>query len=216
MQLLDFHGTIFDADGTILDSMHIWRELGARYLCTLGIQPEDNLAEILYIMSLEQGCEYLKSHYGIHSALDEIKRGVLQIMESFYVHEVELKAGVKSFLASLKRKNIPMVIATSGDRNLLNAALSRNGIAKYFDAIFTCSELGTDKHDVKIFMACAAFMCLTPENIAVFEDAYFALRTAKNAGFITIGVEDESNLHDTKRIIAISDYYIENFESEVI
>ena len=34
-------GAIFDIDGTLLDSMPIWENAGARYLATLGIKAKD-------------------------------------------------------------------------------------------------------------------------------------------------------------------------------
>ena len=202
-------GAIFDADGTLLDSMHIWHELGARYLRSLHVEPEEDLARILYPMSLEQSSLYLQQHYNLKLSCEEIQAGFLEIIEGFYRNEVRLKLGVKDLLESLKRKNIPMVIATSGDRDLLQAALTRNGINEHFSEIFTCTELATNKHEPKIFLACADFLGLKPEVVAVFEDALFAIRTAKSAGFITIGVEDESNLYERDEIIHIADYYLE-------
>ncbi len=204
-------GAIFDADGTLLNSMHIWQELGTRYLESIHIQPEERLSRILYPMSLEQGCAYLKKHYGLKHSHDGIMRGILGIIEEFYRHEVMLKTGVKVLLEGMKDRNIPMVIATSGDRNLLMSALERNNIASCFAAVFTCSELGTTKHEAKIFLECAEFMGLQPENIGVFEDALFAIETAKRAGFITFGVEDASAVHDRERIREVSDYYITDF-----
>ena len=200
-------GIIFDADGTLLDSMYIWHELGGRYLRSIDVEPERDLAKILYPLSLEEGCEYLQKRYALEKTLPEIREGIVRIIQDFYIDEVELKDGVKNFLDSMRQKNIPMVIATSGDRTLLNAALERNGIDDYFSAIFTCSELNTTKNEKKIFMECAKFLGLNPCNIAVFEDSLFALKTAKAAGFITFGVEDDSNKDDREEIIKIADYY---------
>ena len=210
-----FNGAIFDADGTLLNSMHIWKELGQRFLKGLNIEPEKNLWKILYPMSLEQSSEYLLKKYKLNFSVDEIQEGILKIIEEFYVNEVKLKAGVKNFLEALKLKNIPMVIATSGDRNLLKAALKRNGIEDYFEEIFTCSELNTTKHASKIFIACSEFLKLEPKDIAVFEDSLFAIRTAKEAGFLTVGVEDDSNIFQREEIIYSSDYYIKTFEGEI-
>ena len=53
---------VFDLDGVLLDSMGIWNDLGARYLRSLGVTPEEGLNEILFSMSMEQGAEYL---YGL-------------------------------------------------------------------------------------------------------------------------------------------------------
>lgn len=206
-------GAIFDADGTIIDSMGMWRSLGRRYLGSLGIDADEGLDSALYIMSLEQGCDYIREHYLHDKTAGEIREGIINIIRDFYFYEVELKPGVRDFLEDLRRRNIPSVIATLGDRELLEAALARNDIAGYFEAIFTCSELGTDKHDAKIFMACAEYLGLEAHEAAVFEDSLYALRTAHEAGFITVGVRDSSNLHDTKSIKAISDYYIEEWRT---
>lgn len=206
-----FRGAVFDADGTLLDSMHVWRNLGELYLRKRGITPEKGLSAKLWPMSYEQGCEYIRRHYALKESVREIQAGISGMIEGFYRNEAPLKSGVREFLETLGRKNIHMVIATSGDRELLNAALIRNGIAGYFDAVFTCSELDTDKHQAKIFMACAESLGLMPENIAVFEDSLFAIETAKSAGFRTVGVYDASSIHDRQRIMDTADCYINDW-----
>lgn len=190
---VNFRGAIFDADGTLLDSMHVWRNLGELYLKRRHIEPEEGLSTKLWPLSYEQGCEYLRSHYGLHESVSEIQREISAMIEDFYRNEAELKPGVREFLRVLAERNIPMVIATAGDKDLLNAALIRNGIAEYFCGVFTCSELGTDKHNPKIFLACADFLRLSPSEVAVFEDSSFAIRTAEEAGFITFMIEDGCN-----------------------
>lgn len=196
---------IFDADGTLLDSMHIWDELGARFLRSINLTPENGLSEILYDMSLEQGCRYLQAHYKINRSLKQIRESILAIIEDFYVDEVKLKPGVKNFI---ERVNLPSVIATSGDKDLLTAALVRNGIDKYFANIFTCSELKTDKNEPKIFLECSKFLGIRPENIILFEDSLFAMKTAKEAGFIIAGVKDDSSKKYEAEIMDLSDYYV--------
>ena len=205
---MSINGAIFDADGTLLNSMHVWRNLGERYLISLGIIPEKGLSGKLWPLSYDEGCEYLMKNYDLKRSVSEIQRGISRMIDKFYAEEAELKPGVRDFLDELRRKNIPMVIATSGDRNLLSSALVRNDIADYFASVFTCSELNTDKRHAKIFTACAEFLKLKPENIAVFEDSLFAIEAAKSAGFITFGVEDASSINDKERIIETANYYI--------
>ena len=206
-----FKGAIFDADGTLLDSMQVWRNLGELYLRKLGITPEKGLSARIWPLSYEQGCEYIRKHYALNESVGEIQEGISRLIEGFYRDEAALKPGVREFLEILGRKNIHMVIATSGDRELLNAALIRNGIAGFFDAVFTCTDLNTDKRRPKIFMACAEALGLLPESIAVFEDSLFAIETAKNAGFMTIGVYDVSSIHVRQSIIDTADYYIDDW-----
>ena len=205
---ISFRGAVFDADGTLLNSMHIWRDCGEYYLRGLGLTTEEGLSAKLWPLSFEQGCAYLKEHYGLKDSVDGIKDGITRMIESFYRNEAALKPGVREFLDVLRNRNIPMVIATSGDRELLTAALERNNVAEYFSRIFTCTELHTDKRHPFIFTACAEFLGLVPESVAVFEDALFALDAAKNAGFMTFGVEDKYSANDRERIIRTADYYI--------
>ena len=208
-------GAIFDADGVLIDSMPIWDDLGARYLRGLGVVPEEGLSVELFRLSIEQGCEYMRKHYGLAQSADEIRAGLLGIVGGFYRHEVRLKPGVSEFLAAMKARGVPMVIATAGDRELLTSALERNGIAGYFAGIFTCTELHTTKHDPDIYMACAEFLGLEPSDVGVFEDSLSAVEAAKRAGFMTFGVEDDASRNDRERIRSAADYYIESFRGGI-
>ena len=54
---------IFDMDGTLLDSMPIWKGLGASMLRQLGIEPAPELEEKLKTLSLRDGVAYCKDYY---------------------------------------------------------------------------------------------------------------------------------------------------------
>lgn len=209
---INFKGAIFDADGTLLDSMSIWPSLGEKFLRKINVEPEKNLSEILAPMSLKESTYYLRNKYSLDMRPPEIFDEIMSLIKDFYEDEVGLKKGVKKYLEFLSQKNIPMVIASSGDFELLNRALFRNDIGKYFKKIFTCVELGMTKRSSEIFTLCSDFLKLEPKETAVFEDSLFALKAAKEADFITFGVEDDSNINEREEIIKISDFYIKNFE----
>lgn len=207
-------GIVFDADGTLLDSMFIWDELGERYLSSLGIKAKNGLGETLFPMTLKESSVYLKNEYSLSKTPLEIEEGILEILEDFYLNEVKLKNNAAQFLEKLSQKNIPMVIATSSDEKLLLGALERLGVEKYFKAILTCSELNTSKKEPFIYLEGAKILGTRAEETAVFEDVLFALETAKKAGFICVGVEDMSSIRDREKIIATADYYIKDFTGE--
>ena len=199
-------GAIFDVDGTLLESMEIWETAASLYLRKLGICPQAELSRILYAMSMEEGAKYLIQTY--HLLYDEatIIDGIYQVIADFYQYEVRTKKGVKEFLLSLSSKQIPMVIATSGNRELVEVALKRLGIRSYFQEIFTCSDLQTTKAEPTIYTEAAAFLSLNPKETMVFEDALFALETAYLAGFPTTRVYDKFSIGKTYAPIEIEDF----------
>ena len=109
---INFQGAIFDADGTLLDSMHVWRNLGELYLLSRSITPEKGLSSRLWPMSYSQGCAYIREHYGLHESVSEIQEGISRMISDFYRNEAELKPGVREFLDILRRRDIHMVIAS--------------------------------------------------------------------------------------------------------
>lgn len=76
--------SIFDVDGTILDSMEVWNTLASQYVQSLGMVPEKNLDEIVSDMSLEQSAIYLKNHYKINKQEERIISEILNFISDFY------------------------------------------------------------------------------------------------------------------------------------
>ena len=105
-----------------------------------------------------------------------------------------------------------MCIVTATPLKLAKAALERNEIKKYFSFVISCDEVGLGKNKPDIFLLAANRLNAEPFEIAVYEDADFALITAKEAGFYTIGVYDDYFKNERKDIELISDIYIESFK----
>lgn len=188
-------GAIFDFDGTLMDSMGIWSDIGNRYLNRLGLQGEAGLEEKLYVMGLEEGAAYIKEHFQLSQSTEEVVAGVKQIIFHCYSEEVQPKPGVMKFLRELKRNSIPMAIATAGDRVLVEAALRRLGLFGTFflsERIVTCAEAGASKDLPIIYHMARASMGTQLRETWVFEDAFHGANTAKQAGYPVAGVFDES------------------------
>lgn len=205
-------GAIFDIDGVLLDSMGIWDDLGARYLQSIGIIPEEGLNKILFSMSMEQGADYLNEHYSLNKQTDEIVKGLGSMLETFYFDEVPGKPGSKELLEYLKEQNIKMAAATSSPREHVEKALSRNGLIGFIDRIFTTGEVGVSKHSSDIYNLAADFLGTKPEETLVFEDSLYALKTAKNAGYVSIGVYDSKGESDQTGLKNTADIYLKDLK----
>lgn len=206
-------GVIFDLDGTILDSMPIWDNAGELFLNSMGIQAEPGLGKTMFCMSMVEGAEFLKARYGLNMEVNSIMDGINHIIEDFYFYQVQLKVDADQFLKGLKEAGIKMVVATSSDMQVTERALERLSVLQYFDCIFTCTEIGEGKSQPDIYQAAAKYLGTLPEHTWVFEDALYAIQTAKNAGFHTVGVYDKSSEVHTEEIQSISDLYFTKLEN---
>ena len=203
-------GVIFDLDGTLLDSMFIWDTIGEDYLRSLGKEPKENLKETFESFSLEQAAQYYIDNYGVTLSVEAIVNEVNSMVESYYKDSVALKPGVEVLLKNLKNSGVKMCIATVTDKHLVNAALERLGVQEYFSEIFTCASVGHSKEEPHIYREALKHLGTNKNETAVFEDALYALKTAKEDGFITVGVFD---VHEEKQeeLKTTADYYIANY-----
>lgn len=200
-------GAIFDVDGTLLDSMGIWKDVGVRYLNSIGVEAEPDLGTILFTMSIQEGAQYVKEHYHLSQETDEIEQNVLDIISDYYKETAPLKSGAVELLEKLRNSNIPMTIASSNNKKEIEMAFERLEIAKYFDRIFTCEEAGAGKTKPDIYLQAAEYLGSRPEETLVFEDVIHAVRTAKKAGFQVVGIYDEASKDDQEEIQREADCY---------
>ena len=203
---------IFDFDGTLFDSMYIWDNVADTYLRSLGKTPTSTLREDVRALSLYQSACYFKKEYDLSLSTNEIVTGVNQIIERYYLYEVLPKAGVVEFLEQLKNSGVTMCIATATDRYLIESALKRCKMEHYFDAIFTCGEVGHGKDEPVIFRKAMESFDADLVETLVFEDALHAVCTAKADEFTVIAVADDSEMRQSE-IYKLSDFYIESFEN---
>ncbi len=186
-------GAIFDMDGTLLDAMPVWEHACERYLKKQGIDADEGLSDTLFTLSMYEGAAYVKKAYGMETSIEEIVDGVNALVVDAYRNEVLPKEGVREFLEQLKNVGVPMVVATSTDRPMAEAALTRTGLISYFTKIFTCTEIGVGKSKPDIYHAAARCIGSKPEDTWVFEDALYAAQTAAAAGYRTVGIYDATS-----------------------
>lgn len=203
-------GVIFDFDGTLFDSMFIWDIAGETYLRSIGKEPEENLKSMLKPMSLYQSAAYIRERYSIPMSTEDIMDGINRTVEGFYFHTVEPKPGVIAFLEELDRKGVHMCIATATDRYQVEAALVRCGMKHFFSEIFTCTEVGSGKDRPMIFRRAMEHLGTDRSNTVIVEDAWHAIRTAKEDGFLVAAVYD-SHESMQSNIREITDIYLTDF-----
>ncbi len=197
---------IFDMDGTLLNSMNVWKEFRHRVVKKLNIKTvPQNLFDILKDMSIEESAQYFADLAG-----NKTKREVLdiyyEILKDYYANEAELKPNVKEFLQTLYDKNILMCVATETDMIFAKAALERTDVLRYFDFCICAKEVGKGKKYPDIFLEAQKRLGLDKDDVVIFEDSYYAAKTAKDAGFTVYAIHDDYHMN-AQEIMDISDKY---------
>lgn len=207
-------GVIFDIDGTLLDSMPLWNNLGERYLQKLGFTEEETegLSQRISTMPFAEGIHYIKKEYSLDIAEERIREQLQEMIAGAYRDEIALKAGAKEYLQFLKERGIPCILTTTGDASLATAALKRLKVWEEFQGLLLCEDFKTSKREAKIYQLAMERLSLSrPEEVLVCEDVLHAVKSAKQAGFQVCGILDEANREDWAMIQEVADFTVKDF-----
>lgn len=203
---------IFDLDGTLVDSMWMWKEIDVEFLGRYGYDCPDDLQREIEGMSFTETAGYFKERFELSMTSDEIKEIWIQMSIEKYRSEVPLKTGVERFLGYLKSMNIRTGIATSNSRDMVEAVLDSLKVDRLFDRVTTACEVASGKPSPDIYLKVAADLCVEPGECLVFEDIPAGILAGKRAGMRVCAVEDESSLDLTSEKKELADYYIKDYE----
>ncbi len=203
---------LFDMDGTLLDSMGMWHHLEIEFLQDIGVDTDAvDYAELL-TLGLDQTLDYVKKNFGISADAREIEGFVEKRMGAFYGNEVQVLPGVVKVLEVLKQKGIPMGVGTATNEDHAHLALHFTGLMKYFDFVYSTSTDGYAKDNPAFFKKAAERFPADLKDIVLFDDAYYAVKTAKEVGYYVVGVKDKGYKQDLDVIREIADEIVLSFE----
>lgn len=202
---------LFDMDGTLLDSMHIWKEIDIAFLGRFGLELPKNFQNEIEGMSFTETAQYVKKQYHIPLSVEEIINTWNEMAFQKYANEIFFKEGAFEFVKQLKQKGIRTAICTSNSRELVNAVEAHLGFGAYFDTIVTSCEVGAGKPAPDVYLEAARRVGIEPKACMVFEDIVPGLMAGKNAGMKLCAVEDTFSIDQREEKKKLADYYIENY-----
>jgi HAD superfamily hydrolase (TIGR01509 family) len=212
MNIKNFKGVIFDLDGTLFDSMGIWKEVDIAFFKNHGMRMPSDYQDKIKDMHFKTMAIYTKERFRLPMSIDEIMDEWCGLCYDKYAKEVPLKKGVREFLELLKENGIRIAFATANTTELSEVCLKSNDIFDYFDAHAYLHETETDKSDPEVYFLAAERLGLSPDDCIVFEDLLAGIKGAVKGGFTVCGVYDRHSRKDADRIRKIADYYINSFE----
>lgn len=209
--LNNIDAVIFDLDGTLVDSMWMWKEIDVEYLSKFGIEVPSDLQQAVEGMSFSETAQYFKDRFNLPDPVDVIKVEWNKMAWDKYGNEVPLKKGVIEFLEELRSRGIKTGIATSNSRELVNHVLKSLNITEYFDSVRTSCEAKKGKPAPDIYLLVADDLQVDPKNCLVFEDLALGVMAGKSAGMSVCAVFDPYSEDDKDRKRELADYYIDTY-----
>ena len=202
---------IFDLDGTLVDSMWMWKAIDIEYLARFGIEIPEGLQKAIEGKSFSETAEYFKEHFQLPDPLEKIKEDWNRMAWDKYANQVPLKEGVAEYLEYLRENKIKMGIATSNSRELVDLVTKTLNVHSYFSSIRTSCEVEKGKPAPDIYLLVAKDLEVAPEECLVYEDVIHGIIGGKSANMKVCAVEDEFSAAERAKKQELADYYIENY-----
>ena len=209
--LKDIEAILFDLDGSLVDSMWMWREIDIEYLGKFGIPLPEQLQSDIEGMSFTETAVYFKERFHLPDSVEQIMDDWNQMAWDKYSHEVPLKNGVRELIAHCIRNGIKLGIATSNSRALVENVINAHELMDAFDSIVTGCEVDKGKPAPDIYLEAARRGGAAPEKCLVFEDIVPGIMAGKSAGMKVCAVDDLYSKHQNEEKKRLADYFITDY-----
>ena len=207
-----FKGAIFDLDGTVLDSLWVWRRVDERFFGARGLPVPEDYTRAIAGMSFTETAAYTVRACGLRDSVEAVEAEWLALAADEYARDVGLVPGARDYLRQLRRGGVKLAAATANRLGLIGPALDRLGLTELFDAVLTTGDIGDrNKSDGALFKLAASRLGLAPEECAVFEDTLEGVKGARAAGMGAFAVKSAACAHHLDAVTALADAVLDDF-----
>lgn len=207
---MNITGAIFDFDGTLFDSMHVWKGIRYKIFDIIGVELTKEDEEAFKGLFLKETIVLAKERFNLQESYEELLGKLFQYIKNRYLTETEPKNDIIEFLQKLKSKGVKIGIATATGEVALEAVLEKYGMLHYFSAIYSTYTVGASKTEPKVYDVVLNELGTDKNTTWVFEDALYAAKTAKANGYNVVGIYDKSE-PEQEELKKTVDIYINNY-----
>lgn len=211
--LQNIEAVIFDIDGTLIDSMGVWKDVDIVFMEKYGLTEPEDFHKGMEGMSYSETADYfLKLFPTLPHTREELEQEWLDMVYDIYTTKMELKPGALAFIQKLHEQGMKLGVATSNARKLAEGVLSHCGVKELFDSIWTSGEAKAGKPNPAVYLKVAEDLGVDPSKCLVFEDVPMGILAGKNAGMKVCAVEDDFSKKQEAEKRTLADYYILSYE----
>ena len=208
----NFEAAIFDFDGTLAETGHLWQQVDIAFFSARGIPYTEEVHETLATLGFVGGAEWVRERYGLDDSTREIVDEWNRMGSELYATEVSLRAGAESYLKRLRAQGVRLALATTNDPKVLASMRPAVNVDKLFDAVVCGCQVSRGKDHPDIYVEAARRLRANPQACVVFEDILPGIRSARRAGMATVAVSCEGPQQDRELLEAEADLFIGGWE----
>lgn len=172
---------VFDLDGVIVDSEQVWDEVREALVRERGGRWTGSAQADMMGMSSPEWSHYLHEELGLAEAPEELNDEVVRRMLERYREALPLLDGAVDAVRRLAA-TLPLAVASSSNRPLIEAVLETAGIVDLFAAVVSSEEVARGKPAPDVYLEAARQLGVDPTRCAAVEDSSNGLRAAHAAG----------------------------------
>jgi len=178
---------IFDLDGILIDSEHVWDEVRQQLAEERGGRWNEHASRDMMGMSSIEWSRYMRDVVGLEEEPEEISAEVVRRLEERYRTQIPLIPGAEQAVERLAAR-WPLALASSSNRELIDLALTESGLGGFFRASVSSEEVARGKPAPDVFLEAARRLDADPTRCAAIEDSENGILAAKAAGMRTIAI----------------------------
>ena len=210
MDIKDFKGHIFDLDGTLTRSNHVWSKIDEEFLGKRGIKvPEDYFKQVS-AMNFEQAAVYTNDRFSLGENIQDIMKEWFDMAVYEYTNVIELCGNAGEYVRKLKEQGRKIALATASTEELYKPVLKRNGILECFDCFVSTEQVKRGKGFPDVYELAAEKLGLDAQDCVVYEDIVEGIKGAKAGGFFAAACLNDHYSHDWDEMREIADEIVED------
>ena len=172
---------MFDLDGVLLDSEHVWDEVREELTRERGGRWHEGAQRQMMGMSSLEWSRYMHDELGVPDPPEEISKEVVRRVETIYRRHLPAVPGARDAVERLA-EHWPLGLASSSNRELIELALELLSVADRFAATVSSEEVSRGKPAPNVYLEAARRLQVEPTRAAAIEDSHNGILAAKAAG----------------------------------